>query len=161
MDEGPYTKADYRRAITVAALLGWTGVTLTELLKATGAIVFLPLFALIGLPIAFLSVWLIGGPVIRRVMLNPVGWLKAASAGTLVAAIIAAISVVIGRLNGLRAYYDPNFHFQIGGGDHVREVDGMLTLYGWQVLAQNTVIFISFGAGVGLIVRWVIGPGRT
>jgi hypothetical protein len=158
----PYTDRDRRKAIIVSALLGWTGVTVMELYAANASQLrfYLPFFAAIGLPIAFLSVWLIGGPIIRRIMRQRVGWLRAALGGAVVATALAAISIVIGRLNGLRISYDPTFHFQLGGGDYVREVDGILTQYGWLLLARNTAVFVALGAVVGLIVRAFIGPGK-
>lgn len=158
----PYTERDQFRAKVLAALLGWTGVTVMELAGGTSSqiLFYLPFFAIIGLPLAFLSIWIIGGPIIRRVLQRPVTWLSAATGGATVAAILAAISIVIGRLNGLRISYDPSFDFQLGGGDFVREVDGILTPYGWLLLARNTAFFIVIGAIVGLLVRAIIGPGR-
>jgi hypothetical protein len=165
MAEGPdsaYAPGDRRKAIVTAALFGWLGVTVLELRHANGGeiLFFLPFFAIIGLPIAFLSVWLIGGPILRLAMRHPINWVKAAAVGALIATIIAAISIVLDRLNGLRAYNDPTFHFQLGGGDYVREVDGILTPYGWLLVAQNTAIFIGLGAAIGLVVRATLGPGN-
>jgi hypothetical protein len=158
----PYTDKDRRRAIILSALLGWTGVTVTELYAANSSQLFfyLPFFAAIGLPVAFLSTWLVGGPIIRRIMAKPVGWLRAAIGGASVAAVLALVSIIIGRLNGLRISYDPTFNFQLGGGDYIREVDGILTPYGWLLLARNTAIFVGLGAAIGLVVRAMIGPGR-
>ncbi len=160
--QSPYTDSDHRKAIVVSALLGWTGLTVMELYGASASQLqfYLPFFAAIGLPVAFLSVWLIGGPIIRRIMARPVGWLRAALGGASVATVLAVISIVIGRLNGLRICYDPSYNFTLGGGDFVREVDGILTSYGWLLLARNTAFFIALGACVGLLVRVAIGPGR-
>lgn len=160
-ESAPYSDKDRRKAIILAALSGWTGVTVAELHTAnlSQLLFYVPLFAAIGLPVAFLSTWLIGGPIIRRVMARPVTWARAALGGAGVAAILAVISIVIGRLNGLRAYNDPTFHFQLGGGDFVREIDGILTPYGWLVLARSTALFILLGAAIGLLVRALIGPG--
>jgi hypothetical protein len=160
--QAPFTENDHRKAIILSALLGWTGVTAMELGGGTRSqiLFYFPFFAGIGLPVAFLATWFIGGPIIRRIMRRPVGWLRAAAGGACVAAIIAAISIVIGRLNGLRIYHDPSYNFQLGGGDYVREVDGILTAYGWQIVAQNSLVFVAIGAVVGLLVRAVIGPGR-
>lgn len=161
-EDQPYTDKDRRKAILWSALLGWAGVTAMELIGApVGQLLFfLPFFAIIGLPIAFLLTSLIGGPVVRRIMRHQVSWPGAAAAGAFVATIIAALSVVLGRLNGLRAYIDQSFHFQIGGGEYVREVDGILTAYGWYMLGIRTIVFIALGASVGMVVRFVIGPGN-
>ncbi|OYX22846.1 MAG: hypothetical protein B7Z10_12425 [Rhodobacterales bacterium 32-66-7] len=157
-----YSDKDRRRAIIVSALLGWTGVTVMELYGANRSqlLFYLPFFAVIGLPIAFLTTWVIGGPIIRRVMRRPVGWLRAAFAGATVATILAAISIVIGRLNGLRAYNDPTFHYRLGAGEYTSAIDGILTPYGWLLVARNTALFVALGTMIGLIVRVVIGPGQ-
>lgn len=158
----PYTERDHRKAMIVAALLGWAGVTLMELAAGTRSqiLFYLPFYAVIGLPVAFFATFFIGGGTVRRIMRRPVGWLRAAAGGAWIATIIAAISIAIGRLNGLRISYDPTYNFRLGGGDYVREIDGILTGYGWLILAQNTAIFIALGAAVGLVVRVVIGSGR-
>jgi hypothetical protein len=75
--------------------------------------------------------------------------------------IIAAISIAIGRYQGWRQSQNPNFNSQIGGGDFVRSVDGILTPYGWWSLAQNTVIFVFAGVVIALVVRAVIGAGKV
>lgn len=92
-------------------------------------------------------------------MARPVTLVRAALGGAGVAAILAVIAFMIRRLNSLRAYDDPTFHFQLGRGDLVREVDGILTPYGWLVLARSTALFILLGAAIGLLVRALIGPG--
>ena len=157
-----YSPKEIRRTKTIAALLGWASVTLWSLYSnnASQWVVFLPFFALFGLPIAFLSIWLVGDPFIRRVMRRPLSWLSSAWAGAGIAAILAAISIVIGRLHGYSIYKDPNRLSQLGGGDYVQSIDGILTPYGWLIVAQNSAIFILVGAGVGLALRFMIGPGK-
>jgi hypothetical protein len=125
------------------------------------AIMWLPIMAVIGLPIAFLVTWVVGRPILKRITRRPVGWFAAAAGAGAIAVIIAAISIVIGRLNGLMAYYDDGFHFSIGAGENLSEEDGILTLYGWKLLAQDTMIFILMGSAIGVIIRAVIGPGDT
>ncbi len=120
----------------------------------------LPFAAAVGLPIAILLTALVGGPVLRRVTRHPVGWMRAAASGAYVAAIIAGISIVIGRFRGLIESYDSSSYSQIGGGDYTVEVDGILTAYGWSLLGLRTGIFIAFGAIIGLLIRLVIGPER-
>jgi hypothetical protein len=89
-----------------------------------------------------------------------VGWLRAATGGGFIATIIAAVSVLIGRYVGFVQSLDPGSYSRIGGGDYTVEVDGILTAYGWYLLGIRTVIFIAFGAAVGIVVRLVIGPGK-
>ena len=156
--QGPYSPADRKRALVWSALLGWAGVTARELREAEwwqilGA---LPFAAVIGLPVAFMFTWLVGGPILRHVMRHPVSWLQAAAWGVLIATLIAAISILIQRLNGYRISRDPTFDFWTA-----REVDGILTPLGWRWLAIDTVVFIMLGAMVGLVVRRLIGPGNA
>lgn len=156
--QGPYSRADRTRALVWSALLGWAGVTARELREAEwwqilGA---LPFAAVIGLPLAFLFTWLVGGPILRRVMRRPVSWMQAAGWGGLIATIIAALTIILQRLNGYRVSRDPTFNFWTA-----REVDGILTPLGWRWLALETATFIALGAIVGLVVRRVIGPGNS
>lgn len=158
MDETTaYTKEDHRRAINSAALLGWLVVAFPPLLHNPFA---LPWIAVFGLPIAYGACWLIGAPVLRRLMKRRVSWISAGVWGGAIAAFIAAISIAVDRYLGWRISQNPNFQSQIGGGDFVRSVNGILTPYGWWVLAQNTLQFVLAGIAIALIVRWRIGPGR-
>ena len=165
MGEGsptPYSQKQHFWALILSALLGWAGVAAAiigggDLDRFLG---LLPFAAVIGLPIAFLLTFLVGGPVLRRLMLQPVGWLRAATGGAYIAAIIAVISVLIGRFVGLVQSRDSSSYSRIGGADNPVEIDGILTLHGWLLLGHRTLIFIAFGATVGLVIRAVIGPGR-
>ena len=156
--QGPYSSEDHDRAVVLSAVFGWAGVTVMELRGADWwqFVGLLPFAAIIGLPLAYLVTWLVGGPILRRLMRRPVGWMQAAAWGAFIATFFAALSIVIGRLNGYRMSRDPTFDFWTA-----REVDGILTSYGWLLLAQNTAIFIALGAATGLAVRAVIGPGKT
>ncbi len=158
MDDGTaYTRRDLKKAINVSALLGWLAVV-SPLILANPLL--LPWAAAFGLPIAFAACWLVGAPILKRVMRRPVTWLRAAIWGGTIALLIATISIGIGRYQGWRQFQNPNFNSQIGGGDFVRSVDGILTPYGWWVLAQNTALFVLVGMAIALIVRGVIGAGQ-
>lgn len=155
--EGPYTEEDHESAKILSAFLGWAVVTAMQLGQGTWfqMLGLLPVAAIIGLPIAFLVSWVLVGPMLSRVMRKPVTWPRAAVWGSIIAAILAAISIAIGRLNGYRISQDPSFNFWNG-----RQDDGILTPLGWQLLAQDTVNFIAAGAAIGLFIRHIIGPGR-
>ncbi|MBL9050184.1 MAG: hypothetical protein JNK19_08745 [Tabrizicola sp.] len=142
----------------LSALLGWVVVTVMQLGQGSWFQILglLPFAAIIGLPIAFLVAWVLVGPVLWHVMGKPVTWARAATWGAGISAIIAAISILIGRLNGYRISQDPTFHFWTA-----REVDGILTPYGWKMLAFDTAYFIVAGGAIGLLIRLIIGPGRT
>lgn len=156
-DDAAYTRREFRWALNASALLGWLAVAGPLLLANP---LWLPLAAAFGLPIAFAGCWLIGAPILRRVMRRPVSWLRAAIWGGIIAMIFAAISIAIGRYQGWRQFQDPNFRSQIGSGDFVRSIDGILTPYGWWVVAQNTALFVLAGVVIALIVRGVIGAGQ-
>ena len=161
-DGAPYSDRDRNKALILAALLGWTGVTVLTLagLDRSLALFLLPFFAVFGLPVSFFATFFVGGPIVERFMRRPIGWGRAAAGGAYIAAIVAAFPIAITRLKGFLDSYDPNYNSQLGGGDFVIEVDGILTPYGWLVLAQVTGIFIALGAIVGLLIRLVIGPGN-
>jgi hypothetical protein len=158
--KGPYSPRQLRSALSLSALLGWAAVTIA-IYPGTSFLGILPFAAVIGLPIAFLLTFLVGGPVLRRLTQAPVGWRQAGIAGARIAALIAAVSIVVGRFLGWVQWMDPSRHSQLGGGDFVVEVDGILTAYGWYLLGLRTVLFIALGAAIGLAVRLVIGPGRA
>lgn len=154
-----YTNRQFALAVTLAAVLGWAAFC-TPLVVA-GPVGMLAWYAAIGLPIALGGCWAVGGPILWRLMARPVGWARAGLWGGGIAAILVAISIAIGRFVGWRMSRNPNSSSQIGGGDHVQSVDGILTTFGWFVLAQRTALFVLLGAAVALIVRAVIGPGRA
>jgi hypothetical protein len=162
-DGAPYTEKDRRKALILSSVLGWTGVTVLVLagLDSSHALFLLPFFAVIGLPVSFFATFLIGGPVVERFMRRPLGWGRAAAGGALVAAVFAAIVIAFTRLKGFFDSQDPNFRSQLGGGDFVIEVNGILSPYGWLLLAQTTAVFVALGAVIGLLIRLIIGPGRT
>jgi hypothetical protein len=119
------------------------------------------LFAVVGLPISFLVVWLIGGPILWRIMRKNVSWFEAACGGAFAALVLVAFSIAIGRFLGWLRFRNPNSWSQNGGGDFVTEIDGILTGYGWRMLALDSLKFVVLGVVVGLIVRGIIGPGSN
>ena len=159
---GRYSPRQLRWALIFSALLGWAGVTVAALgsFDWNRFMGLLPFAAVIGLPIALLLTAVVGGPVLDRVTQNPVTWPRAAIGGALTAAVIAAISMVVGRFLGLMQSLDDNSYSRIGFGENTIAVDGLLTAYGWQLLALRTICFVAFGSAVGLVVRLIIGSGR-
>ena len=94
-------------------------------------------------------------------MRKRVSAMKAATTGGIIALSIAFLSIVIGRINGWRQSLDPQSSF-VRGGEHILEVDGILTGYGWLMLAQTTAVFVALGAIVALFVWFAIGePDQT
>ncbi|MEM6759535.1 MAG: hypothetical protein AAF601_08665 [Pseudomonadota bacterium] len=124
----PYTARDHRRAVNLAAFLGWLSFC-APLVAGNPAV--LPWLALFGLPIALIARWVIGAPVLRHVMRQSVTWRAAVVWGALIAALIASLWIAFSQLRGWQQSLDPSTSSQIGGGDFVRSIDGILTPYGW------------------------------
>lgn len=116
---------------------------------------------MIGLPIAFGAGWIIAAPILKRAMRSRITWAGAAFLGGGIALLIALASIVIGRFRGWVQSMNPDTVSQIGGGDKVREIDGLLTAFGWATLAQTTAFLVAGGVLIALMVRALIGPGRA
>ena len=119
-----YSRRQFRRAVNGAAVLGWLAVCAPLLWHRPELIV---LVALIGLPIAFSACWLIGAPILRGVMRHPVSWLAAVGWGAVISGAMAAVAVAFGRLQGWLQSRNPMSWSQIGGGDYIQSIDGVLT----------------------------------
>lgn len=113
--------------------------------------------AILGVPFALLCCWVVGAPILKRIMQKEISWISAACWGAAIAAVLATLSIAIGRYFGWRQSNNPNFYSRIGGDGHVRSIDGILTPYGWQILAQNTLLFIATGAVIAVVVKWLVG----
>jgi hypothetical protein len=161
-----YTRSQQTLAINLSAFLGWLAVSVTitsgmgggSLSNTLGLMIWA---AVTGLPIALATSWLIGAPILKHAMRSSITWVGAAFWGGIITFLIALLSIVVGRFRGWMQSINPNSFSQLGGGDKVREVDGILTPYGWWLLAQTTSLFVLAGVVIALIVRAVIGPGRT
>jgi archaellum biogenesis protein FlaJ (TadC family) len=161
-EERPYSPRQFLLALTLSVLLGWAGVTIAVLGVSdwNRFLGLLPFAAVIGLPIAFLITGVVAGPMLNRVTQRSVTWSGAAIGGAKAAAMIAALPVVVGRSLGYLQSLDDSSYSRLGGGENTIEIDGILSAYGWQLLAVRTVFFIAFGAAVGLLIRLVVGPGN-
>lgn len=149
--DGPYSRHDFEMAGFWAAVLGWAAVTVWTF----GPYVwFYPIAAVFGLPIAYVMCWLVGAPVLRRAMQRTISFPRAAFLGAVIGASIAVVRFVFVRLMGLWAWLDDSFSFRTAF-----EIDGILTPYGWWIEAQNSMVYIAIGAGIGVAVRWWIGSG--
>lgn len=155
----PYTRRDRIRAINWSALIGWGYFAATYLIS-TGNIGGLPFFALWGLPIVFAITWLIAGPILWWLIRGPISWFAAACWGAAISGLMALLGLGWSRFQGWQASHNPNFHYTIGGGDFVQDVDGVFTPYGWWVAVQGSLQFVLLGIAVALIVRAIIGAGE-
>ena len=154
----PYTGRDLFWAVNIAAILGWL-VVAAPVFAGHSFGRFLST-AIVGLPIAFVVSWLIAAPILMRVMRKPISWLRAAVWGAVITGSMEAVFIAIFRFWGWRRSLNPDYHSRIGGGEYTQSIDGILTPYGWWVLAQRSAVFILAGVGIALAVRAVIGPGR-
>ncbi|MEM9909457.1 MAG: hypothetical protein AAF922_01620 [Pseudomonadota bacterium] len=165
---GVYSLRQWLAAVVLAGLWGWAsigliapiGYMLTDRLEQ--GLRTLMLSALVGLPIAFFVSLLTVGPALRKMMERPIGFLRAAIWGAVTSAAIATLSIIWGRYKGWWISLVDDIRFRPrGGGDNIRSIDGTLTPYGWQVLAQDTLFFIAWCVIGAMFIRLVIGPGRA
>ena len=154
-----YTRKQFVIAVNLSAVLGWSIFAIPVLLG--GGLDLILWVAAIGLPIAFIICWLIVSPILKRVMQKNVTWAGAVGWGTIITLVLAFISIAIFRYWGWQISRDPYRSNQLGGGDNIREVDGILTTYGWLMLGQRTVIFVLGGVAIALVIRWIIGPATS
>ncbi|WP_260081423.1 hypothetical protein [Phaeobacter inhibens] len=162
--ERAYTRKQWKRAVNLSAVLGWLSIAvpISAGMNSAGLLQFFSILiwaAAIGLPIAFIASWLIAAPILNRLMRKNISWFQAAIWGGAITFLIALASIAIGRFRGWIQSVDPSSFSQLGGGDTVREIDGILTSYGWLNLAQNTATFVAIGMVISLVVRFAIGPG--
>ncbi|MEM9846001.1 MAG: hypothetical protein AAF965_14465 [Pseudomonadota bacterium] len=164
---GVYTQKQWCAAVLLAAFWGWAMFGLFDPIGYMMSDRFvqgmnrLLLLTIVGLPIAIVVSFLAVGPALRKMMRKPVGFRTAATWGAGISAALAGLSIVWGRLRGWRMSIDDTRYAQTGGGDFIRSIDGILTPYGWQVLAQNTVAFIAWCTIGALLIRLAIGPGHA
>ncbi len=97
--------------------------------------------AIIGLPTSFICCWLVGAPILKRIMRKPISAPKAAATGSGIALVLALLYIPARVVDRIVAN-DPN---------------GFFTGAGWLLLAQITAVFMGFGAVVALFVWFVIG----
>lgn len=156
-----YTQKQLYCAVNLSACLGWLMVAAPYTLAPQFHPDTLLLFAVVGLPVSYLVCWSVVAPILRKIMRHPISWANAAYSGAKISLLIAAAGILIRRFLGWLESIIPNFSSQVGGGDRVESIDGVLTPYGWLMLAQSTVLFVLGGVAIALILRAVIGPGET
>jgi hypothetical protein len=154
--KGPYSEWEFRKAVLLSAFLGWAGVILWDSRHARGApdLTGIVLIAAIGLPVALGVSWFIGGPILRRLMRNPINWGAAALGGAKAGAMLAVIIFLATWLLLLGS------NGQVGYGDKLIFAEGTLTRFGLMQQLQTALRWMLLGAVTGLIVRAIIGPGR-
>jgi hypothetical protein len=96
--DSPYSERDIAKATNLAAFLGWSVFTVPTTID--WGLGVLPFAMVLGLPIAFGTCWILGAPIIRRLMTRSVSWHMAALGGAIISAGIVVLSVIVGRIYG-------------------------------------------------------------
>lgn len=166
--DGPraYTTGQWTAALLLATIFGWAAMVVPRMIgpQVQGwddALRILLPMAVFGLPVALVLALIFVAWPLRVLMRQPVSYGRAARWALGISLCMTILSIAIGRLNGLRISRDPDLSSQIGGGDYIRSVDGILTPYGWWVLGQNSVLFVIACVLSALAIRAIIGPGRV
>lgn len=77
--------------------------------------------------------------------------------GAIIAAIMAGLLIILDRYNAWQEALNSNADRIVRSGEHITEVNGSLTAYGWLLIAQPTAVFIGLGAFVALLVWCIVG----
>ncbi|MEP3636479.1 MAG: hypothetical protein ABJN14_04370 [Paracoccaceae bacterium] len=156
-----YSRKQWVRAVNLSALFGWAISTLPlVMLTGPATLIYGVIF---GLPIAFLCCWVIGAPILNRLMRHEITLGRAAFWGGLIALLFSLLWTAVERYRGWQASLDPsrstNFSGGTGfnGGFVVTEFNGILTTYGWLMVVQSTLVFTAVGVFVAVLVRSLIG----
>ena len=160
-----YTRRAWIKAVNLSAVLGWLCASVPTSLRLAGAsdanvLHGLAWSAALGLPIAFVVTWIVIGPTLWLIMHKPVSWARCLRLGVGLALAISAVFFAFGRFVAWQRTLNPNAPREIRSGNIVSEIDGVLTAHGWQVIAQNTVVFVGVFVAIALVVRAITGPGR-
>jgi hypothetical protein len=150
-----YSRKQFSRAVNLSAFLGWACISIPIALRTNiGVLIYAAVF---GLPLAFLCCWSIGAPILKRAMKKEISWVGAICWGSAIGFAIALFSIAWGLYHGWHLSIYPDLYSRSGSGEYAREVDGILTAYGWLVLGKSTLMFVGMGAFVALLVWWIVG----
>jgi len=153
-DHLAYSRKQWARAVNLSALIGWACIVL-PLVVLTGPAT-LVYGAIYGLPISFLCCWVIGAPILKRLMRREITLVRAAFWGGGIALLISLLGTAIERYQGWRESLDPSISSS-SGGKYLVEVNGILTPFGWLMVAQSTAVFTVLGVFVAVLVWSFIG----
>ncbi|MCH2164362.1 MAG: hypothetical protein MK098_06890 [Marinovum sp.] len=164
----PYRKSQWFWATNLSGALGAMGTTGYLLLSAGASGADWPEMALtfvslqiLAIPIGILLAWVFVAPTLSRMMRTSISRARAALWGGGIGVALVGISTAFGRWRGWQQSRDDTFHSQIGGGDYIRSIDGILTPYGWYVLMMNSLAFIIVCVVSALLVQKFIGSGHS
>lgn len=154
-DHLAYSRKQWVRAVNLSALIGWAYIAI-PMTAATG-LSLIVYAAIYGLPIAFLCCWVIGAPILKRLMRREISCVRAAFWGGGIALLISLLSIVIGFYLGWGQSLDPSLDTNFSGGTYLVEGDGFLTAYDWLMVLLSTAVFTVLGAFVAVVVWAFIG----
>lgn len=157
IDKPAYLREHWVRAVNASAVLGWLTVVGPAMPEMNWGLLLW--VGIIGLPIAFLTSWVIVAPILSQVMRRPISWARAVGWGIVISLTIAVAGFAAGRYINGRVSGDS--WSIIAGFDYYSQIQGHLTPYGWWSLARHTAQFVLSGVAVGLILRAILGPGRV
>ena len=155
-----YSRKQWFWAVNLIALFGSLGVLLPVVALSRNFLQVLAIFPYAIVVALMVSCMFVAVPL-AVAMRQPASWARAAFWGGAVATAIGAVFFSIGHVRRLRARSDDSINYQLGGGDFVRDIDGVLTPYGWQVIVQTYMLFIGLGIFVALVMRLLLGPGKS
>ncbi|WP_319544959.1 hypothetical protein [Ruegeria conchae] len=163
----PYSQRDLACAVKLSALLGWVGVIGVPLLSNSynrgwnpDSVYLVFWYALFGLPISFLTCWLLVKPFLRIMMRRQISYVRAAIWGAGIAATLIALRLAIRFFRSGRMSQDSKSSSSFGDGFGTISVNGVLTDYGWWLFAKNSLNFVVICILAALVVRLIIGPGN-
>lgn len=160
-----YSRKQWVKAVNLSALFGWASATLPlVMLTGPATLIYGVIF---GLPISFLCCWIIGAPILNRLMRHEITLGRAAFWGGLIALFFSLLWTAVELYRGWQASLDPSRSTNFSGGTDsnggfvVTEVNGILTTYGWLMVAQSTLVFTAIGVFVAVLVRSFIGEPNS
>lgn len=155
----PYSRRDFTHAVNCSAIVAWAIVEIV--VSSNIGFSTLPWNSLLGLPIAFVSVWIFGAPFIYFAMRDNISFPRAALLGLTITAICALVYTVLLRTNDLLLKANRLEKLPDGSVGRHLTIDGYLTTVGLQELIQDVVIYLITGVVIGIVVRVIVGPGRV
>ena len=152
-----YSSKQWFWAVNLIAVLGTIGFFTPVIFTSPTRVASILPFAFI---VSFIISWLLIAPLLKVAMRKPASWLRSAIWGTASAMLVASVGFVLAEIRRFNALSSDGEKYQLGGGEYVREINGVVTSYGWQAIIQSNVTFILLGLVIALIIRAIIGPGR-
>ncbi|MDA7964725.1 hypothetical protein [Ruegeria sp.] len=162
--QAPYSRRDFARAVNLSAVFGWAGVTFVALsdylehAQHFGDVLWmLPWYALVGLPIALLTCWLLLAPILWLLMRKGMSYYRAAYCGAGVGSTFAILGIAFSRYWDWRSSSDQARNYRIGGDG----VDVALRPDELGIMVLISAGFILICVLSALLVRVILGPGHT